>query len=86
MFDIALSDAGKIDQHSETSLWSVVEPGAENVSCIVIKYQARVQSQEAVMVDKNVNGVWIISANNPHADLIALRAAAKQYFVKSRSL
>lgn len=82
MFNIALIGAGKIgsihadniSRHSEATLWSVVDPIAENSNRLAKKHHSRSQSLEEAMADKNVHGVWIASVSDTHADLIELAA------------
>lgn len=82
MFNIALLGAGRIGQihaaniaaHPHSTLWSVVDPNAENAARIAEKYQARQQSVAQAMSDPEVHAVLIASATDTHADLIELAA------------
>jgi len=82
MQNIVLLGAGKIgsihadniSRHNEATLWSVVDPIAENASRLAKKYKAKHQTLDEAMADENVHGVWIASASDTHADLIELAA------------
>ncbi|MEE3650359.1 MULTISPECIES: inositol 2-dehydrogenase [unclassified Brenneria] len=83
MFNIALLGAGKIGsihannifRHNEATLWSVVDPNADNAKRLAEKYGAQWYiTAEDALADSNVDGVWIASASHTHADLIELAA------------
>lgn len=82
MFNIALIGAGKIgsihadniNRHNDATLWSVVDTNIDNSNRLAKKYHAISQSVDEAMADKNVNGVWIASVSDTHADLIELAA------------
>ncbi|MGV7960816.1 inositol 2-dehydrogenase [Photorhabdus tasmaniensis] len=82
MFNIALFGAGRIGQvhaanianHTETCLYSVVDPNQESAESLARKYQTKVQAVEQAISDPEVHGVLIASATDTHADLIELAA------------
>jgi len=84
MYNIALFGAGRIGQvHSaniagnkETKLYSVIDPFAENAKKLANKYDAKIQTTEEALADKNIDGVLIASATDTHAELIELAAQA----------
>lgn len=84
MYNIALFGAGRIGQvhsvniaaHKNTTLYSVIDPFAENSEKLAKKYSAKIQTVEDALADSNVDGVLIASATDTHADLISLAAKA----------
>ncbi|CAM3659285.1 Inositol 2-dehydrogenase [Vibrio aerogenes CECT 7868] len=84
MYNIALFGAGRIGQvhsvniaaHPDTTLYSVIDPFAENADKLATKYGAKIQTTEEAFADKNVHAVLIASATDTHAELIELAAKA----------
>jgi myo-inositol 2-dehydrogenase/D-chiro-inositol 1-dehydrogenase len=84
MYNIALFGAGRIGQvhsvniaaHQDTTLYSVIDPFAENAEKLAAQYGAKIQTTKEAFDDPAVDGVLIASATDTHAELIELAAKA----------
>lgn len=82
MFNIALFGVGRIGRihgqnihdHTQTNLYSVIDPYIAGREELSEKYSAKIQTTEEAMSDPNVDAVCICSATNTHVNLIELAA------------
>lgn len=80
MYNIALIGAGRIGQihasnivsHPDTNLYSIIDVSSELARSLAEKTNAKIQTIEEAMQDKNVHAVLIASSTDTHADLIEL--------------
>ncbi len=82
MFNIALFGVGRIGRihgqnihdHTQTNVYSVIDPYVEGREELSEKYDAKIQTTEEAMADPNVDAVCICSATDTHVNLIELAA------------